>query len=365
VMPNIHALGNEGLDGSLEHFIQSLQHVASTQANSSGSNEAQHPAFGGGPPPVNLLRVFRFVNPDIPRSSPAPGDLSNRGDPMDIDEPAEEGAEGRTVTLVVVGVRSVSSSSGLGSDQHNANIGLDTLLGLPLMPPSNVLRDQGSTGSLFRRADGRSRFSPLRQMMESNNATPPNFDSQRHQTQPSVGRTIENDPPSGISPSISNALSESPPGPHPPPSTPAEPGLSRVSSGTTTPSRRPSSASANSPNTLPQVHEDPSRQPTVESVEEGPLFTSTNQRRRSDSEFARHRHLGSGAARRNGVVEPDHPAPPTGRTWLIYVVGTNLSENHPAFATPSLFTDVSRWPVARCSEFIILINKYRIQPMKI
>jgi hypothetical protein len=26
---------------------------------------------------------------------------------------------------------------------------------------------------------------------------------------------------------------------------------------------------------------------------------------------------------------------------LIYVVGTNLSEDHPAFATPSLFTDVS------------------------
>ena len=64
------------------------------------------------------------------------------------------------------------------------------------------------------------------------------------------------------------------------------------------------------------------------------------QRRGSDSEYARHRDLGSGAARRNGVVEPDN-VPDQGRSWLIYVVGTNLSEDHPAFATPSLFTDVS------------------------
>jgi hypothetical protein len=39
------------------------------------------------------------------------------------------------------------------------------------------------------------------------------------------------------------------------------------------------------------------------------------------------------------VVEPDQPPPSGGRSWLIYVVGTNLSENHPALTTPSLFTD--------------------------
>lgn len=80
-------------------------------------------------------------------------------------------------------------------------------------------------------------------------------------------------------------------------------------------------------------------QPTVEPVEDG-IPLNARQRRRSDSEYARHRDLGSGAVRRNGVVEPDNAAPSTGRSWLIYVVGTNLSENHPAFATPSLFTDV-------------------------
>ena len=79
---------------------------------------------------------------------------------------------------------------------------------------------------------------------------------------------------------------------------------------------------------------------------EDPAVQAVQQRRRSDSEFARHRDLGAGAARRNGVVEPDDintdTTPTQGsRSWLIYVVGTNLSEDHPAFATPSLFTDVS------------------------
>lgn len=93
------------------------------------------------------------------------------------------------------------------------------------------------------------------------------------------------------------------------------------------------------PSILPQLDENRAMQPTVE-VDENPPFTASHQRRRSDSEYARHRDLGSGAVRRNGVVEPDHAPPPAGRSWLIYVVGTNLSENHPAFATPSLFTDV-------------------------
>jgi Ring finger domain len=39
------------------------------------------------------------------------------------------------------------------------------------------------------------------------------------------------------------------------------------------------------------------------------------------------------------VVEPDNPPPATGRSWLIYVVGTNVSPDHPAFTMPSLFTD--------------------------
>ncbi|KAJ5814426.1 uncharacterized protein N7503_001176 [Penicillium pulvis] len=93
-------------------------------------------------------------------------------------------------------------------------------------------------------------------------------------------------------------------------------------------------------NVLPQLHENYSLRPTVEPTDESiPPPNAARQRRRSDSEYARHRALGSGSVRRNGVVEPDQPTPSGGRSWLIYVVGTNLSENHPALTTPSLFTD--------------------------
>jgi hypothetical protein len=116
---------------------------------------------------------------------------------------------------------------------------------------------------------------------------------------------------------------------------------------------------------LPQVDEHPLMQPSVEPAHESTAdripFQASHQRRRSDSEYARHRELGSGAVRRNGVVEPDTPTP-AGRSWLIYVVGTNLSENHPAFATPSLFTDVSSFlGISRVSK---LIQIYRTPPTK-
>lgn len=343
-LPNVQSLGNDGLDGSLENFIQSLQHVTSTHANGSGADGAQNSTGDGNSPPVNFLRVFRFVNNENPGNSTAHSrptsqsdEQGSRTDRMDIDEPSGgEGTDGRTVTLVVVGVRSVPSNNGIGRDQHNdARPGLDTLLGLPLVPPSNVLPNQASSGDLLRRADAPSRFSPRRHFMEGTNPLTSN-DSQHEQGASSISRRpSEAGPSSGLSSSLSTVLSESPPGPHPPPSTPA--GLSAVSSGATTPSRRPSSASAISPSIPPQLPEDPQRQP--EPAEVNTPFNTARQRRRSDSEFARHRDLGSGAARRNGVVEPDNAPPSGGRSWLIYVVGTNLSENHPAFATPSLFTD--------------------------
>ena len=150
---------------------------------------------------------------------------------------------------------------------------------------------------------------------------------------------------------VPSSLSESPPGPHPPPSTPAEPGLSAYPSGATTPSRRPSSASAVPHSPFPNQDTTAQHLRDVEvlaTVDQN--MRAARQRRRSDSEFARYRDLGAGAARRNGVVGPDDVEtgnqPSQGnRSWLIYVVGTNLSEDHPAFATPSLFTDVSGYLV--------------------
>ncbi|KAJ5485223.1 hypothetical protein N7539_005211 [Penicillium diatomitis] len=343
-LPNIQALGNDGLDGSLENFIHSLQSVTSPQAPSSPAGDGMTPPDPEAPPaPVNFLRVFRFANSDSPPSTgPSgeqgtgnPDETRSRSERMSIDGPPE-GVEARTVTLVVVGVRSVPSGNGEQGPPAPGAAGLDALLGLPFLPP-NILpnaRPDGIPGDPLHRPDARSRLHAARPAGSDGLNS-----SALRQPGQTLPRRMSDAGPLRPVPFPPSVLSDSPPGPRPPPSTPAEPGRSAISSGTTTPNRRPSSASALSPSDLPHVHEDRPLQSAVEPAEEPTPPSAARQRRRSDSEYARHRAFGSGSLRRNGVVEPDQPPPSGGRSWLIYVVGTNLSENHPALTTPSLFTD--------------------------
>ncbi|KAL4979910.1 formyl transferase-domain-containing protein [Aspergillus desertorum] len=332
-LPHNPSMGNDGFDGSLESFIQSLRNATSGQPASGDANNSSEDERAAAP--VNFMRVFRFANSDNSRSpdvsnraSTDPNTAANNGDNMDTDHHAE-GPEGRTVTLVVVGVRSVPSGNGPVGDQQAAGLtGLD-FLRLPFFPPGIFSSRAGSR-------PGTTTF---------NRPGPPsvpaiNDDGSVQPGSPNVSRRLSDAESRGTPSSLPSAVSESPPGPHPPPSTPAEPGLSAVSSGASTPSRRLSTTSAVTPNILPQLNENRSLHPTVDNPDDGLPLNTTRQRRRSDSEFARHREqLGSGSARRNGVVEPDNHNVTPGRSWLIYVVGTNLSENHPAFAAPSLFTD--------------------------
>ncbi|QGA15852.1 hypothetical protein EYB26_003513 [Talaromyces marneffei] len=331
-LPNIQSLGNEGFDASLESLFQSLQQATSAQDNLMGSSGGQNASQPGAPTPLNFLRVFRFSNSDGPGGRAANGGTEQ----MDMEDGAEEGSEGRTVTLVVVGVRSVPSNGPLGNPQNGGGIGLDTLLGLPHLPPinGNTSQEGGNLSNPIRNTDGASRLPTSRFNNGGVSSSTDNLNSGH--ARPTSG--IFRNPSDPTSPALPTVLADSPPGPYPPPSTPAE-APTTMSSGDSTPSRRPSSASAMSPNLLPQVHEDPLQESTQPESYPPTAGSGVRQRRRSDSEFARHRHFGSGSSRRHGVVEPDQPTPSGGRTWVIYVVGTNLSENHPAFATPSLFTD--------------------------
>ena len=351
---NMQAVGAEGLDGSLNALFRSLQH-ATTSAGDGRTSEGGGGGGGGGVdtnrvpgtlPPLNFLRVFRFVNQSPDSGAPSRHRAEDHSVRAAVNDDASDSPDGRTVTLVVVGVRSVPSEHVGHDDAAGTEPNLDALLSLPLAPSNNIIRN--GTGGLLRHADGRSRFAHRRRAsMGGLNTFPANYDSQRHQRMLSSSRQDSMDTASLANSASPLALPESPPGPHPPPSTPADPGLSAYSSGATTPSRRPSSASAVHHPTLPN------RDIATQHLREAGILTpddqatrTVQQRRRSDSEFARHRDLGAGAARRNGVVEPDDVEPgdasPQGsRSWLIYVVGTNLSEDHPAFATPSLFTDVS------------------------
>lgn len=344
---NMQAIGADGLDGSLNALFRTLQHGTTSVGDerpADGASETNRPP--GTLPPLNFLRVFRFVNQTSDGAATSRSRAQDRSTPATSNEDTPDGSDGRTVTLVVVGVRSVPSENLGHEDTPVTEPSLDALLSLPMTPSNNILRN-GASG-LLRHADGRPRFSHRRRAsMGGLNTFPANYDSQRHQRMLNPSRQGSIDANHAEASTVPSSLSESPPGPHPPPSTPADPGLSAYSSGTTTPNRRPSSASAAQHAPLP--NRDTAAHHLRDAgilVAEDQMTRTVQQRRRSDSEFARHRDLGAGAARRNGVVEPDdvepgEPPPQGSRSWLIYVVGTNLSEDHPAFATPSLFTDVS------------------------
>lgn len=361
--PDMQAIGHDDLDGSLQNLFRTLQNASTMTGETRPHDDNDTTRPPGTLPPLNFLRVFRFVSQSsntAAQPSDGAGGRARAEHSSGTNEDTPDDQDSRTVTLVVVGVRSVPSDRIGQEDTAAAEPSLDALLNLPALAPSaNVLRN--GAGSLLRHANGRSRFPNRRRASIPGIATfPANYDSQRHQRTLSASShqgSSDATPATGTATPL--VISESPPGPHPPPSTPAEPGLSAYSSAATTPSRRPSSASAIQ---QPPI---PNRDVATQNLREAGILppddqpSRVQQRRRSDSEFARHRDLGLGAARRNGVVEPDEvdtgESPASGsRSWLIYVVGTNLSEDHPALTTPSLFTDVcdtSRFP----SHFLVLI----------
>ena len=317
------ALGSEAFD-DIQNFVQTLQEAASAQAGESIDVNAAE----GDLPPVNFMRVFQFPNDE--HGSPITSQAQSRNfDARDMDQLTADGEPDRSVTLVLVGVRSMPHGQETAAGEHGGFAGptLDNLLSLPFLPPSNLLGGT-SSGALFRRSEARTRLNSRRHSM-TNFSFPAQYESQRHHRPRASSGHLSPDQTPGTN--VPTPVSESPPGPHPPPSTPAD-----IRSGHATPIRRPSSASAVHGAALPDLDEDQA-QTTVEMAES--TYDVARQRRRSDSGIARRPELGSGAARRNGVVEPDNVPPGAGRSWLIYVVGTNVSPDHPAFTMPSLFTD--------------------------
>lgn len=363
---NLQAVGADGVDDSLNNLFRTLHEATDTMNMQTTDGPSDSATSLGSLPPLNFLRVFRFVNTnrdvETPNSNSRPGGQTSpsAGRSMETaDENTGNTGDGRTVTLVVVGVRSVPSDHVGHEEVATTGPSLEALLNMPLPPaaPPNLFRGSGS-GGLLRRSDGRSRLPrPRRASVGGTNPFPPSQFRQRAHRFSSSPNDSGNSTPATASGSVSGH-SDLPAGSHPPPSTPAESGLSPYSSGATTPSRRPSSASAlqqppTSTRDMAYTAVDDSRL----SGSEQQVPHAVHQRRRSDSEFARHRNLGAGAARRNGVVAPDgveadNNLPSGSRSWLIYVVGTNISENHPALTTPSLFTDVSISFEKQTSDFL-------------
>ncbi|KAJ5133375.1 hypothetical protein N7526_004740 [Penicillium atrosanguineum] len=346
-LPNIQALGNDGLEGSLENFIQSLQHATNAQSQPTAPGEgSSNPGPEGPSPPVNFLRVFRFANSESPLGpnleNPANSSNTNatsensngpdtQGAPsngMSLDDPPE-GGEGRTVTLVVVGVRSVPSSNGGngGNGEQGAQgaggPGLDALLGLPFLPPNAIPRPAGVTGDLAQRPDGIGGMNPPRPAV-------PTFRA------PSVPELLRQP---GLNPSRRLSDAGLRPGY---PSSPLLPYLKAHLVPTLLPQHPPSTAYLLYPLALRlQAVGLPLRQPCRRVFYRICMRDIRCNRQRNPQRSRSHlAPLGNAdeAIPSTPVIvllDQDHG----GRSWLIYVVGTNLSENHPALTTPSLFTD--------------------------
>ena len=340
-LPNMEAIGDDQFDGSLNNFVQELNNA--TNATGSFEDEDGNPGTTAGVP-LNFWRVFRFGG-----SNSEGNDEGSRSSQLSTSE--QDGAENQragTVTLVVVGVRSVPSSSinrGNRENREDGGSSLDTLLSLPLMP-SEISARNNTPGGPPRNSERRSRFPHRRRSSLGSAVTISSQYDAQHPQMSNGSNAVPSDSGIAIPTVVGTALSpESPPGPNPPPSTPSDPShLSNSTSSSNSPRQRPLSASAVRHSHLGHRDSIDHNSPEIEIPATNSTGFTVGQgvrpRRRSDSETARHRDLGAGAARRNGVVEPDH-APGQGRSWLIYVVGTNLQSDHPAFTAPSLFTDVS------------------------
>ena len=96
----------DAFDGSIQNFVQTLQDAASAQAGENIDLNAPDADL----PPVNFMRVFQFPNDEngAPITSQA---QAHNPDTMDVDNLGQNGDGDRSVTLVLVGVRSMPNTS--------------------------------------------------------------------------------------------------------------------------------------------------------------------------------------------------------------------------------------------------------------
>jgi hypothetical protein len=311
-------------DGTFDTFLQSLQNgsIASALRNNEGGENSD--SVGGQQQPLNFFRMFRFgSNPEESGSTRR----GSRGSASDSSrQNGEDDGEGRMVPIIIVGIRSINPGTGPGQDDSNIPPFIDALSSFPTPPTS-----PGDNDHILRPPQNGTRFSHRRRASMGGFNFPSNYDSQRHYR----GNHNERQRPW-------SSFTESPPGPLPPPSTPATSfGLSTEPSGATTPATSTSPPSPTTQSAAPSRRESfvrraatPSLAPTAE--EPQPQQRNPRQRRMSESDFTRY---GAGAPRRRGVVEPDNNPGEGSRSWIIYVLGGSYPENHPILTTPSLFTD--------------------------
>lgn len=309
-MPEARGTTIGGDEGTFDTFLQSLEdgRLASAlrSGNQTGGASGEGDNAAAGHLPVNFFRMFRFGS-----GAPTQGNRAANADGGATD--------GRLVPVIIVGIRAVNHNTFHGSREHTSLPPFDLL---PGFPPSPLEHGGGFLDGNAPRNS--TRFSHRRRASVGGISSIP-YDAQRH------SRVPESRPRSMVSDSSS--------WPRPPPATPASPSLSNPTSTNTTPaatvptSRRSSFAATPRRESIIRTTTTTTLETTTE---ETPLAPRTaRQRRLSDPDYSRSAY----AARRNGIVEPDHPPTQNSRSWIIYVLGGSYPEGHPILTTPSLYSD--------------------------
>lgn len=376
-------IGGGGEDGSFDGFLRALQNGRIASALRGGSSDGEDGTSEQGP--LNFFRMFRF-GPTGPEQ--------NANAPQENGEAGSDAAEGRMVPIIIVGIRSISPSSGptsAGSSTDDLPPFIDALGSFPSPLPTHALGTHGheSIDSILRPPQNGTSFRHRRRASMGafgmgRNRLSDRMDDQRDHRSPDRRR----ERPWSVA-SSSSVLE-----PRPPPVTPASPSpeLSRIPSRSSTPAHsRPASFVANSVRDFGNdsrrnsaLHRasvaSPLSSHTEETLSLHSTHSSTNllSSQSHDSEpFQRHTHrrsdtmpnvhyprYASGHPRRNGMVEPENLPPLSrsstsnrtdstttntnnerrnsstdSRSWIIYVLGGSYPENHPILTTPSLFTE--------------------------
>ena len=361
-------------DGSFDNFLQALRSgrlASHLGRNSSGGEANNEGTNGNGPNSLDFFRMFRF-GPNRPPSSPRQEESIEHRDtnPSTAEGQADNDGEGRTVSILIVGIRSLNGENDAQPDQENAmpsfidalsnlnttiNVGLQDPGSTPMVRPRNGLglaslrsRRRASMGGMFagRNLTRHPRLpEPGRPISELFSGSPSAHDHQDfpplvpEASTPPVENTLSSltgrSTPAEGEPANNNLITSNSPAPAAQPrprirdSWPSRNSWRNSWASRSSFNSRSRADTANASNRYSMV------EPTLEEVDNEPPPRRT--RPRSETDFLR---FGSGSSRRNGIVEPDQPADTErNRSWIIYVLGGNYPENHPILTTPSLFTD--------------------------
>lgn len=331
-------------DGAFDGFLRELSAgriATALNQNQPGSPHAEGEGAARAPGSLDFFRMFR-VGPSNaarrtaggsttpPVSNASHGERSQGHEERELNE---DGTERRMVPILIVGIRSLNGSNATAPDVGNNMPSLfDAFGGLPPSINIGLENDGDAAGATTPPVPSGYRAQQRRR------ASMGGFGLLSRDRDPlrSSNRPLSEVRDSGYS-------DTTPPGPFPPPTTPASPPLSALSSRTLTPINSNRASVAGLPSLLGTRRESLGPQPVSLVGEDNNEDASRpsrapRHRRLSESDFTR---FGSGASRRNGVhLEPDTAATPEGnRSWVIYVLGGNYPENHPILSTPSLFTD--------------------------